>query len=133
MVEPEPAQGTASLAAPAIRFEDLLVQPVVGIGTQPNPAEFCLRTVSRGLGYLPEEFLPQRCGQEPEKPHHRPQQDLGVSALQMRPRQEIRTDHLQTVPPRLVGSEHERSRIDRLFDHWRLALVDLGIDQLARF
>jgi hypothetical protein len=38
MVEPEPAQGTASLAAPAIPFEDFLVQPVVGSGIQPNPA-----------------------------------------------------------------------------------------------
>jgi len=33
VVDLEPAQGTASLAAPAIPFEDLLVQPVVGIGT----------------------------------------------------------------------------------------------------
>jgi len=41
VVDLEPAQGTASLAAPAIPFEDLLVQPVVGIGAQPNPAWFC--------------------------------------------------------------------------------------------
>jgi len=41
VVDLESAQGTASLAAPAIPFEDLLVQPVVGIGTQPNPAAFC--------------------------------------------------------------------------------------------
>jgi hypothetical protein len=38
VVDLEPAQGTASLAAPAIPFEDFLVQPVVGIGIQPNPA-----------------------------------------------------------------------------------------------
>ena len=37
----EPAQGAASLAAPAIPFEDLLVQPALGISTQPNPAAFC--------------------------------------------------------------------------------------------
>ena len=33
----QPAQGTASLAALAILFEDLLVQPVVGTGSMPVP------------------------------------------------------------------------------------------------
>jgi hypothetical protein len=41
VVDLEAAQGTASLAAPAIPFEDLPVQPVVGVGIQPNPARFC--------------------------------------------------------------------------------------------
>jgi len=34
------AERAAGLAAPTVPFEDLLVQPVVGIGTQPNPAAF---------------------------------------------------------------------------------------------
>jgi len=41
VVHLEPAQGAATLAAPAISFEDFLVQPAVGIGIQPNPAAFC--------------------------------------------------------------------------------------------
>ena len=36
----EPAQGAASLAAPAISFEDFLVQPAVGVDIQPSPAAF---------------------------------------------------------------------------------------------
>jgi len=41
VVDLEPAQGTASLATPAIPFENVPVQPVVGVGIQPNPARFC--------------------------------------------------------------------------------------------
>jgi hypothetical protein len=66
----EPTQGTASLAAPAIPFEDLPVQPVVGIGTQLNPAAFCWGTASRGLRYLLQEFLLLRGGQKAEEPKH---------------------------------------------------------------
>src|SRR5271167_3747512 len=82
---------------------------------------------------LVEEFLPLRSRQKPEEAEHGQQQNLGASTFQMRPRQEIRADHLQTIPPRLVRSEHESRRIDRLFDHRRLAPVDLEIDQLTRF
>jgi hypothetical protein len=41
VVDLEAAQGTASLATPAIPFENLPLQPVVGVGIQPNPARFC--------------------------------------------------------------------------------------------
>jgi len=40
VVDLEPAQGAASLAAPAISFEDFPVQSAVGVGIQPNPAAF---------------------------------------------------------------------------------------------
>ena len=50
----------------------------------------------------------------------------------MRPRQEIRADHLQTVPPRLVRSEHESRRLDCLLDHRDLALVELEVDDFRR-
>jgi len=36
----KPAQGTPQASSARIPFEDLLVQPVVSIGTQPNPAAF---------------------------------------------------------------------------------------------
>ena len=61
----KPGNRPTVLTSPAVSLQDFPAQPAVGIGTQPN-----VRTVLRVIGYLLEEFLPQRCGQQPEKPHH---------------------------------------------------------------
>jgi hypothetical protein len=85
------------------------------------------------LGKLRSETVASPVEAESGRAEAGKQQDLGVTVLDVGPGQKVSTDHLQTVPPRLVGSEHESRPIDRLFDHRSLALVDLEIDQLARF
>jgi hypothetical protein len=48
-----------------------------------GPEDASVGSRSCSFADLPEEFLPQRCGQHAEKPRHGQQQDLGVSALQV--------------------------------------------------
>jgi hypothetical protein len=41
--------------------------------------------------------------------------------------QEIRTDHLQAVTARFVGTQHQGCSVERLLDDRYLALVDLEV------
>src|SRR5438876_6532273 len=67
-------------------------------------------------------------GQKFEELGYGVQQYVWIAVVQVCPRQEIRTDHLQTVPPRLIRAEHQGRCVDGLLNHWNLALVDLEID-----
>lgn len=75
-----------------------------------------------------EELLPQRCRLEPGKPHHRQQQDPGVSALQMRSRQEVGANHLQTVSRAICTCPASGLRLERLLDDRSLAQFAVTVD-----
>jgi hypothetical protein len=54
------------------------------------------------------------------------QQNLGIVAVQTSSGQKVRTNHLQTVAPRLVQTEHKSRGFDRLFDDWAALLTRIG-------
>jgi hypothetical protein len=43
--------------------------------------------------------------------------NLGAILLKIGSSEKIRTDHLQTISPGLIGSEHQTSRFEGLLDH----------------
>jgi hypothetical protein len=81
---------------------------------------------------LCEECLPLVARQELEELPDRIQQYFRIPVVQIRSRQKVRTDHLQTVAARLVSPQHQGCRLDRLLDDGNLALIDFEVDQLRR-
>src|SRR5437773_399152 len=65
-----------------------------------------------------------------EKPRKRTQEHIRITVVQIRSRQEIRTDHLQTVAAGFIGSEHQSRCLQRLLDDRDLALVKFEIHDL---
>ena len=53
--------------------------------------------------------------------------------VQIRSRQEVRANHLQTVSSRLIRTQHQSCCLDCLFDDRNLALVQFEVDNLPRF
>jgi hypothetical protein len=43
---------------------------------------------------------------------------LSPTFSKVRSREKICADHLQAIPPRLVGSEHQADSLKGLLDHW---------------
>src|SRR3989442_14673005 len=87
----------ATLAAAGVRTTR---EPAAGVDSLVECGSRCL------LSYLLDKRLPLFTGQELKEPGDRVQEHVRISVVQVRARQEIRTDHLQTVPSRLVSSEH---------------------------
>ena len=89
--------------------------------------------LGRLLTQVFEERLLLFAGQEFVVAGDRVEQDLRVAVVQMRSRQEIRADHLQTIAAGFVCAEHQSRRSDCLLNNGDLALVELEVDDLGRF
>jgi hypothetical protein len=62
-----------------------------------------------------------------------PSRELGLLDLGVSTRKKIGTDHLETITPRFITSQHQSSRIDGFLDYGHLALVKLEVDNLPGF
>src|SRR5256885_15516332 len=61
------------------------------------------------------------------------EQYLRITIVQIGASQKVSADHLQAVSARLVGSQHQSSRLDGLLDDGNLTLVKLEVNNLPRF
>ena len=66
--------------------------------------------------------------EELEETQSRMQENIGIFILQIRSRQEVCADHLQSVATGLVAAQHQSRRFDRLLNNGHLTFVELEIN-----
>jgi hypothetical protein len=58
-------------------------------------------------------------------------QSVWIAFLQIGSSQEIRANHLETVTPGLVGTQHQAGRFESLLDHSQLTLEQSEVEKCA--
>jgi hypothetical protein len=98
------------------------------VAAEDSWVEFGSRRLLKGMSH---KCLLLFSRQELERARDRVQKQVGI--VQVGSREEIRADHLQTITPRFVSSQHESCGLDRLLNHRDLTLVQLEVDDFPGF
>ena len=126
--------GAAALAPPAVTPQYLFPELFVQLGIKPHSRLFGPNPVHEAFSVT---SCRKACRCSPGRNLKNRDMDcrstVGSSLSEIRSCQEVRADHLQTVAPRLVRSQHQSCRLNRLLDDRNLGLVQLEVDNLPRF